>query len=125
VPTYDYVCSTCGRRFEVIHRVNDAGPETCPNCGAATVRKAFSAPSIHFKGTGWAKKERHSASASKSSTSSSGDSPSGDSSAGESSSGDTKDAAKDAAKPDAGGADKGATRDGGTSTPTPAGPTAD
>jgi putative FmdB family regulatory protein len=58
MPTYDYVCGHCGHRFEVIHGVHAEGPVTCPSCGGGPVRKAFSAPTIHFKGTGWAKKDR-------------------------------------------------------------------
>jgi putative FmdB family regulatory protein len=57
MPTYDYICPN-GHRFEVIHPVSAAGPDACPICGAAPVRKAFSAPTIHFKGSGWAKKDR-------------------------------------------------------------------
>jgi putative FmdB family regulatory protein len=57
MPIYDYLCPT-GHRFEVIHGVNAEGPATCPICHEAPVRKAISAPSIHFKGTGWAKKDR-------------------------------------------------------------------
>ena len=57
MPTYDYLCPN-GHRFEVIHSVTGPAPESCPVCGAAPVRKAFSAPSIHFKGSGWAKKDR-------------------------------------------------------------------
>jgi putative FmdB family regulatory protein len=58
VPIYDYVCAN-GHTTEVIHGVNDAGPANCPVCGAP-LRKAMSAPTIHFKGSGWAKKERSS-----------------------------------------------------------------
>jgi putative FmdB family regulatory protein len=58
MPTYDYVCHQCGHRFEVIHGVHAEGPLTCPNCGGGPVRKAFAAPAIHFKGSGWAKKDR-------------------------------------------------------------------
>ena len=61
MPLYDYDCAACGRRFEVIHGVNDAPPEQCPLCGSGPVRKAFAAPAIHFKGSGWAKKERRAA----------------------------------------------------------------
>ena len=61
MPTYDYLCHHCGHRFEVIHGVHADGPTTCPACGGAPVRKAISAPSIHFKGTGWAKKDRSTA----------------------------------------------------------------
>jgi putative FmdB family regulatory protein len=61
MPIYDYVCNHCGHRFEVIHGVHADGPRTCPVCGGGPVRKAISAPSIHFKGSGWAKKDRGSA----------------------------------------------------------------
>ena len=61
MPLYDYDCAACGRRFEVIHGVNDPAPEQCPLCGSGPVRKAFAAPAIHFKGSGWAKKERRAA----------------------------------------------------------------
>lgn len=61
MPTYDYVCDHCGHRFEVIHSVHGEGPATCPNCGEGPVRKGFAPPAIHFKGSGWAKKDRGSA----------------------------------------------------------------
>lgn len=41
--------------------MNGPAPERCPRCGARTLRKAFSPPTFHFKGSGWAKKERNSA----------------------------------------------------------------
>jgi len=58
VPLYDYDCAACGTRFEVVHGVHADPPTTCPVCGKGPVKKAFSAPTIHFKGSGWAKKER-------------------------------------------------------------------
>ena len=58
MPAYDYDCAACGRRFEVVHGVHADGPTTCPLCGKGPVRKAISAPAIHYKGSGWAKKER-------------------------------------------------------------------
>ena len=61
MPTYDYLCPN-GHRFEVIHSVTADGPTTCPVCHEGPVRKAFSAPTFHFKGSGWAKKDRSSAS---------------------------------------------------------------
>ena len=57
MPTYDYVCSACGHRLEVVHGIHGHGPERCPVCGGA-MRKAFVAPAVHFKGSGWAKKDR-------------------------------------------------------------------
>ncbi len=60
MPIYEYVCNNCGHRMEVMHGVHDRGPASCAVCGGQ-VRKAFSAPAVVFKGTGWAKKERVSA----------------------------------------------------------------
>ena len=59
MPIYDYVCSSCGHRTEVVHGINDAGPRFCPSCGAeGTLKKGFTTPAILFKGSGWAKKDR-------------------------------------------------------------------
>ena len=72
MPIYDYVCSNCGHLTEVVHGINDPGPKFCPECGAeGTMTKAFAPPTIHFKGTGWAKKDRSSSSSSSSRSSSS------------------------------------------------------
>jgi len=60
MPAYDYDCAACGRRFEVIHGVHAESPTTCPLCGGGPVRKAITAAAIHYKGSGWAKKERRS-----------------------------------------------------------------
>lgn len=61
MPLYDYDCAECGRRIEVIHGVHAQGPTHCPNCGGGPLKKAISAPTVHFKGSGWAKKERRAA----------------------------------------------------------------
>lgn len=58
MPLYDYDCAACGRRIEVVHGVHAPGPTHCPNCGAGPLRKAISAPAVHFKGSGWAKRDR-------------------------------------------------------------------
>jgi putative FmdB family regulatory protein len=65
VPTYDYVCTSCGHRMEVVHSVHGHGPTECPKCGAP-MKKAFTPPTFHFKGSGWARKERGSSSTSRS-----------------------------------------------------------
>ena len=61
MPIYDYVCESCGRVIEVIHGLHADGPAECPDCGGA-MSKVFAAPTIHFKGSGWAKKDRRSTS---------------------------------------------------------------
>jgi putative FmdB family regulatory protein len=59
MPTYDYVCGNCRHRIEVIHGVHDAGPAECPNCHAVgQMRKAIVSPTVLYKGSGWAKKDR-------------------------------------------------------------------
>jgi putative FmdB family regulatory protein len=57
VPFYDYVCETCGHEMEVMHSVHGHGPATCPKCGGP-MKKAITAPAVHFKGSGWARKEK-------------------------------------------------------------------
>jgi putative FmdB family regulatory protein len=80
MPIYEYVCSACGHRADILHGVNEPGPHFCPECGAeGSMRKAFAAPAIHFKGSGWAKRDRRSASASASKAGSDSGSGSGDS----------------------------------------------
>ena len=59
MPIYDYTCAACGHLTEVIHGMREGGPRFCPSCGAeGTMRKGFAAPAVHFKGSGWAKKDR-------------------------------------------------------------------
>lgn len=66
MPIYDYICSNCRHRIEVIHGINADGPRFCPSCGAeGTMTKALTSPTVHFKGSGWAKKDRSSTSASR------------------------------------------------------------
>jgi putative FmdB family regulatory protein len=64
MPIYDYRCARCGHEVEVSHAIGASGPETCSLCGGP-MKKALSAPAIHFKGSGWAKKDARSSTASK------------------------------------------------------------
>jgi putative FmdB family regulatory protein len=61
LPIYDYICTACAHRMEVVHGILGHGPDACPVCGAG-MRKALVMPAIHFKGSGWAKKDRGTAS---------------------------------------------------------------
>jgi len=59
MPIYDYLCAACDHRSDILHGLNDPGPNFCPSCGEeGTMRKQFTTPAIHFKGSGWAKKDR-------------------------------------------------------------------
>jgi putative FmdB family regulatory protein len=65
MPIYDYLCSNCGQKTEFIHGIDAPAPRYCPACGAeGTLRKTFATPAVHFKGSGWAKKDRSSSSGS-------------------------------------------------------------
>ena len=100
MPAYDYDCAACGRRFEVIHGVHAEGPSVCELCGEGPVRKAVTAAAVHYRGSGWAKKERRSAGASKAATEGSSSDPPG------SDAGGSDGAGSDAASSDRGGGDK-------------------
>jgi putative FmdB family regulatory protein len=52
MPIYEYVCDSCDRKTEAIQRVGERPLRICPHCGGK-LKKAFSAPAIQFKGSGW------------------------------------------------------------------------
>jgi putative FmdB family regulatory protein len=109
MPIYEYVCTACDHRADILHGINDPGPLFCPSCGReGTMRKLIAAPAIHYRGSGWAKKDRSATSRSaKSSSKSDGDG--GGDKGDKSDSGDKKDAAV---------SDKGGSSDGSSSTTT-------
>ena len=57
MPTYDYVCANCGLEVEVVHSILGHGPSSCASCGGP-MKKAIVASAVHFKGSGWARKQR-------------------------------------------------------------------
>ena len=63
MPIYDYVCaSTAGTATEVIHGIDAPGPRFCPAAAPrAPCARRFARPAVHFKGSGWAKKDRSTA----------------------------------------------------------------
>lgn len=52
MPIYEYVCQSCRRKTEAIQRMGEKPLKICPHCGGS-LKKAFSAPAIQFKGSGW------------------------------------------------------------------------
>ena len=52
MPVYEYECLKCGGRFEEIRKFSDKPLIKHDGCGGK-VKKLLSAPSFHFKGTGW------------------------------------------------------------------------
>jgi putative FmdB family regulatory protein len=67
VPTYDYQCRECGHTVEVIHSMQESGPEHCERCGG-DLRRVFFPAGIIFKGSGFYKTDSRSAGSSATST---------------------------------------------------------
>ena len=53
MPIYEYQCSACGRRLEVLQKISDKPLKKCPDCGKDQLRKLVSAAAFRLKGGGW------------------------------------------------------------------------
>jgi len=54
MPTYDYVCSACGHRFERFESMHDGGTKACPKCGKKKSRRMMgTGAGLIFKGSGF------------------------------------------------------------------------
>jgi putative FmdB family regulatory protein len=60
VPTYQYACTACDERLEVVQSFTDDPLTECPVCGGR-LRKVFSAAGIIFKGSGFYRTDSRSA----------------------------------------------------------------
>ena len=54
MPLYEYQCTQCSERVEIIQKLSDPPYSHCPKCGG-DMKKLLSAPAIQFKGSGWYK----------------------------------------------------------------------
>ncbi len=52
MPLYEYECTQCRHRFELIQKFSDPPEQKCPKCQGPT-RRLLSSPAIQFKGSGW------------------------------------------------------------------------
>jgi len=52
VPTYQYACTACDERLEVVQKFTDDPLTTCDECGGQ-LRKVYSPVGIVFKGSGF------------------------------------------------------------------------
>lgn len=59
MPTYQYACSSCGERLEVVQKFTDEPLTECPVCDGA-LRKVFSPVGVVFKGSGFYKTDSRS-----------------------------------------------------------------
>src|SRR4051812_42377239 len=101
MPIYEYQCTKCNDRTEVIQKFSDPPYAICDKCGG-DVKKLASAPAIQFKGSGFYKTDYASASSKESKSDSKSESKSDGKSEGssESKSSDTKSESKSETKSD-------------------------
>lgn len=52
MPRYDYQCTSCDHRFELVQTFKEAGSGTCPQC-AGDGRRVFHAVPVIYKGSGF------------------------------------------------------------------------
>jgi putative FmdB family regulatory protein len=53
MPIYDFECSACGFKDEVMRKSSAANTDVCPQCAQQTFNKQLSAPSFQLNGSGW------------------------------------------------------------------------
>ena len=53
MPIYEYKCSSCGHKKEVLQKMSDAPLTECPACGKPALTKLVSAAGFQLKGSGW------------------------------------------------------------------------
>ncbi len=53
MPIYEYQCTQCGKRLELIKKISDPPETDCPDCKQSTLQKLVSAAGFRLKGTGW------------------------------------------------------------------------
>jgi putative FmdB family regulatory protein len=64
VPTYQYACTACDERLEVVQKFTDDPLTICDECGGQ-LRKVYSAVGIVFKGSGFYRTDSRNGSAAK------------------------------------------------------------
>ena len=53
MPIYDFQCSSCGFKDELMRKSSDASTINCPQCKSELFSKMLSAPSFQLSGSGW------------------------------------------------------------------------
>lgn len=52
MPIYEYLCESCGKKFEVLQKFSDEPLLVHPECGGK-LEKLISTSALQFKGSGW------------------------------------------------------------------------
>lgn len=53
VPIYEYRCQSCGSVKEMMQKISDPAPDSCPSCAQGPMIKLMSKTGFILKGTGW------------------------------------------------------------------------
>jgi putative FmdB family regulatory protein len=53
MPTYEYGCEACGKKWETEQRITEAPLKKCPKCGKLKAKRLISGGSFMLKGGGW------------------------------------------------------------------------
>jgi len=67
MPTYEYACTSCGHRLEIVQSFSDKPLTTCPDCGG-DLRKVFGSVGIVLKGSGFYRTDSRTGSGTKTAT---------------------------------------------------------
>jgi putative FmdB family regulatory protein len=70
MPTYEYVCKSCGNTWEASQRISESPLTECPKCHEQTAQRLISGGNFILKGGGWYS-DLYSSTSNKSSSSSS------------------------------------------------------
>ena len=53
MPIYDFQCTNCNFKDELLRKSADASTILCPKCSLESFSKMLSAPSFQLSGSGW------------------------------------------------------------------------
>ena len=53
MPTYEYVCKSCGNTWEANQRISESPLTECPKCHEQTAQRLISGGNFILKGGGW------------------------------------------------------------------------
>lgn len=53
MPTYEYRCEKCRKKFELLQRMSDKPVAKCPKCGGRVERLIGAGAGLIFKGSGF------------------------------------------------------------------------
>lgn len=58
MPTYEYACSACGAKMELVESIKSNPKKKCPKCKRMKLIRLISkGGQVIFKGTGWTRSE--------------------------------------------------------------------